>query len=182
MSSAGRSTGVLVGRICCVLVCLLYCSNKSFAPHLSPSLSVRESQLCVFAFSLKHLLFDTLMTLPNEFLSDRDWIELCIAAYFQMVPFIVLFSSRYPQALEMYDDGRRFWDPCTAKEKKTVFLFSFSHTSSVFCVVGKALSPWAILNVDRWVTTKCHRSKVPIFHHLSRIFSNCCLTKVEMFL
>lgn len=68
-SGAGRSTGVLVGRICCVLVCLRYPSNKSFAPHLSPSMSVRESQLCVSAFSLKHFMFDTLMTLPDAFLS-----------------------------------------------------------------------------------------------------------------
>lgn len=58
-------------------------------------------------------MFDTLMTLPDAFPSlkkrkeECDWIELAIAAYFQMAPFNVLFSARHPQALGMDDDGVR---------------------------------------------------------------------------
>lgn len=39
--------------IYCVLVCLLLPSKKSFAPHLSLSLLVGESQLCVSVFFSK---------------------------------------------------------------------------------------------------------------------------------
>lgn len=145
-SSAGRSTGVLVGRICCVLLCLLYQKIcwRGKTPSVPQSVCQAKPTVCFCLFSQT---LHTLMTLSDAFPSlkkrkeECDWIELAIAAYFQMAPFNVLFSARHPQALGMDDDGvRDFRDRCTTEEKSKFFFFFLAHFLCVLCWRNGALT------------------------------------------